>query len=389
MLGEAALSLGVETALFTDDAEAPAIAACDESFVGPLKLAPLQAFFRQVPTVVFENEFLDCELLARAAEGTGVRFLPPLSAIEIVQDKLRQKELLVNLELATAPFVPLAPADPVERQVAHAVSILGPRLVFKTSRLGYDGNGVFLADLSPSQVTEAHATELVAFLARAAERGIPVYAEKRVAFVRELAIVSCLSREGEFAHYPLVITEQDSGICDRVTGPATALGVPPALELEARRASEQLARAVGLVGTYAIEFFQVDSSDPKNALLINEIAPRVHNSGHYSQDATRVSQFENHVRAASDIPVLDPEPRAAFAMVNLIGPPGVVAEPTTEPPSPPPGLHLHWYGKTELRPRRKLGHVNAACDSPEALSGVLDKLNLYRTEWIQWAKKQT
>jgi len=112
MLGEAATALDVQTALYTSDASAPAIRACDESFVGPLKLGPLKAFFKQAPVIIFENEFLDCLMLERAAQGTGARFLPPLSSIETLQDKLRQKELLVNLEISNRSLRASGPARP-------------------------------------------------------------------------------------------------------------------------------------------------------------------------------------------------------------------------------------------------------------------------------------
>ena len=398
MLGESAYELQVETALYTSDTEAPAIQACDESFIGPFKEKPLKAFFEQVPVVAFENEFLDCQLLERAAQGTGVRFLPPLSSIEILQDKLRQKELLVHLEIPTAPFVPLASQDPVEKQIEQAVATLGPRIVFKWARQGYDGHGVFLADFAPTDGrAPTTAALLEPFLARAAERQIPVYAEKRVEFRRELAIVSVLGlngvlgaknvagrANGDFVHYPLVITEQNHGICSMVVGPATSLGVEPQLEQEARRSAEQLARAVGLVGAFAIEFFE----DASGTLLVNEIAPRVHNSGHYSQDAARASQFENHVRAVAGLELVEPETRPVFAMLNLIGPHGVTCRPSELPPDPPEGLVLHWYGKSEIRPRRKVGHVNAAGDSPNEISGLQFKLNLYLEEWTQWAQSQ-
>jgi phosphoribosylaminoimidazole carboxylase (NCAIR synthetase) len=185
---------------------------------------------------------------------------------------------------------------------------------------------------------------------------------------------------GEFAHYPLVISEQQGGICKLVTGPATSLGVPKKLEDQAKECVRKIGLDASLVGAYGVEMFETREGE----ILINEIAPRVHNSGHYTQNACAVSQFENHWRALLGIPLHQPSHTPFFGMLNLLGPPGVnVKAAKTHLPVPGPHSELHWYGKEEIRPGRKLGHFNGIAHSPESLSALLKELKMCEEEWVK------
>jgi 5-(carboxyamino)imidazole ribonucleotide synthase len=253
--------------------------------------------------------------------------------------------------------------------------------------MGYDGKGVCL----PSD-TDSGRREAREFCAAARRLGVAVYAERKVDYRRELAIIACAARapdggaaaEAAFIAYPLVASEQQKGVCRKVLGPARALGVDPSLERQACSAARRLAFELKLEGAFALELFETRDG----RLLVNEIAPRVHNSGHYSQDGCRVSQFENHWRAIQGQP-LPPEPSPAFGMLNLLGPPGLSLELPADGlkgspfRAPAPPVHLHWYAKRSIRPGRKLGHLNAVGSSPGDLDQLSESLERAHSDWIQ------
>jgi 5-(carboxyamino)imidazole ribonucleotide synthase len=384
MLADAALGLGLEPILLAD-ATSPAAALFSERTVrgSVTDTAVLRDFLSRAPVVAFENEFLDCDALQSAAQGLSVRYAPGLDVVRVLQDKLRQKELLTRLGIPTAEFLSIQPSTGSADAWTHqAYDALEGEVVLKWSRLGYDGKGVCLARDSADGRKEA-----LEFCQASLARGIAVYAERKIAFKRELAIVAArsggASRPTDLIAYPLVVSEQERGVCKRVLGPATALGVPPRLEIEATEAARKLGDALGLEGVFAIELFESAAGE----ILVNEIAPRVHNSGHYSQDACRVSQFENHWRAILGAPSA-PKPRAGFGMLNLLGPEGMALSlaqsrdtlPFSRVPEP---ARLHWYGKSEIRPGRKVGHLNAATDDPKLIPELASQLDRAHAGWIR------
>jgi 5-(carboxyamino)imidazole ribonucleotide synthase len=368
MLASAAIRLGLKVAVHSESADCPAASTGARIDTGPLR-----GFFARVRVVVFENEFVDCRMLARESEGTGARFEPGLPVIEELQDKLRQKRLLERLGIPTSPFAEIDGARPDESVAEAFARFRSDGAVFKWSRMGYDGKGVLLARDGAEGLAEARA-----FCREALARGIPVYAERKVRFARELAIVAARAADGGFAAYPLVVSEQERGICRRVTGPATALGASPRQEGLARDFARRVAEGTGLTGCLALELFEGRNEE----LLVNEIAPRVHNSGHYTMDAARTSQFENHWRAVLGLGLGSTECSPAFAMLNLLGPEGVAREASEEllPRASAP-LVLHWYDKREIRPRRKLGHLNAVAISAGELAPVLSRMEDCNREW--------
>ena len=314
MVEAAQTKLGFDPLIFTDDLENPALKRGKNYVLGKLSdRDKLQAFLRRCDVVAFENEFLDTKTLLQALEGGADPFRPSLKTLAALQDKLSQKRIFQNLGLASARFREFS-RDPktLRLELSETAKIFGNSYVLKWSRQGYDGKGVLLlCDQSETSLEKAEN-----FVNEGSARNAEVYAEERIQFTRELALLSAFSSHSDFVFYPLVVSEQDQGICDRVIGPATSLGVHSQLEHQARACAEILAREFDLVGVFAIEFFE----DANGHLLINEVAPRVHNSGHFSQDASTCSQFENHLRGVLGLPLGSTHSSEFFAMCNLLGP---------------------------------------------------------------------
>jgi 5-(carboxyamino)imidazole ribonucleotide synthase len=382
MLADAALALGLEPRIYAEASSPAASIFADRTVTGSMSdESALRDFFSQVRVVAFENEFLDCDLLERAARGLSLRFSPSLDSIRRLQDKLEQKKLLVELGLPTADYDAILPDQRGTRArdaIDRAYQRFEGQVVFKWSRMGYDGKGVCLAREGATGRAEA-----LAFCEPSLERGVAVYAERKIAFRRELAIIACRSITGEFKAYPLVTSRQERGICKLVLGPATQLGAPAALESQAREAARRLAESMKLEGSFALELFET----PEGKLAINEIAPRVHNSGHYSQDACPASQFENHWRALLGMPFGETRASGGFGMLNLLGPEGIalrLPQRRTELPFPPvpEPIRLHWYAKAEVRPWRKVGHLNAVCADASELKELEAKLDKYQQSWV-------
>jgi len=377
MLAEAAHRLGIRPVIFTDSAESPAARAAQEVVIGRLNdRESLKKFFQGLDLVLFESEFVDTKPLKELAGA--VRFVPSLDAIERLRDKLRQKELLKELRVPSARHIAYD-GRPLEDWIAFTASDLGGRCVLKWGQLGYDGKGVF--------VLKKHGAEKDAarmFCEGALKLGVSLFAEEWVDYSRELALISVVAQDGTVLSYPLVLSEQRNGVCWTVTGPATSLGVARERENEAHAMATVIAQATGMVGTFAIELF-----DTPEGLKVNELAPRVHNSGHFTQDAASTSQFENHWRAALNLPLGSMTTRAGFTMLNLLGP-DVTARPSAGLALPvvPAKGHLHWYDKAQVRSGRKLGHINGSVDSIDELSGLVTDLNGCREAWENAMKEK-
>lgn len=288
--------------------------------------------------VTLENEFVDARALASVqAMGTPAR--PDAAALAIVQDKALQKDLLRGAGLPTAPFVVVERAG----ELAAAGRELGWPLMLKARRLGYDGYG---------NATCADEHEARAALARL-DAGEGVLVEGVVAFERELAAMVARSPGGAEAVYPVVETVQRDHVCHEVVAPAPIGAAAIARAAEVAQAAAAAARGLGVTG---VEMFLLSAGD----VLVNELAPRPHNSGHYTIEACETSQFENHLRGVLDLPLGDVAMRApAAAMVNLLGTRSGPARPEVALALAVPGAHLHLYDKAQVRPGRKMGHVTA------------------------------
>jgi len=364
MMVEASVNLrGMRTRVLAKSDASPAALITPDFTVGQVDAAnagKLASVLAQTEVALFENEFLDVALLETAARDTAVRFFPTLASIALFQDKLSQKRLFDALSLPSPQYrvleSGLASEVALGERLRAIAEELGDDLVLKWSRQGYDGKGVLRV--------KANETALAwQFVEKARNHGSEVYVEEAISFECELALLSVnLGPAEKLTHLPLVMSVQKAGICYKVAGPLEHLGLPAELEVQARELAVRLAaHPVAPEGAFAIEFFY----SAGKGLLINEVAPRVHNSGHFSQDVGSVSQFAAHLLAATGqkIPTSD-QPYPPFLMLNLLGPEGL--QKRIENFNWPEGTgsdselrwRFHWYGKNDIVPRRKLGHIN-------------------------------
>jgi 5-(carboxyamino)imidazole ribonucleotide synthase len=291
--------------------------------------------------VTYEFENVPVEL-ARALERRLPVFPPP-AALAASQDRLAEKTLFGRLGLATAPYRPVDN----RAQLDQALAEIGYPAFLKTRRFGYDGKGQYQI-ATPADVEQAWK-----YLG-----GKPLLLEGRVAFERELSQLAVRGRDGALAFYPLVENVHEQGMLRLSLAPAAA--VSPALQAAAIELCSRVLRELLYVGVLAIELFQQG-----DRLIVNEMAPRVHNSGHWTIEGAQCSQFENHLRAILGWPLGSTAPLGPCAMVNLIG-----TLPDTTALLALPETHLHLYGKTP-RPGRKLGHVTVRGSS---VSGLHERL---------------
>src|SRR3954451_2088259 len=300
-----------------------------------------------VVTYEFENVPVDA---MRALDGPPV--LPPPVALEAAQDRIAEKTLFTDVGLPVPTF---AAVDDLT-SLAAGVEAVGLPAVLKTRRFGYDGKGQ--AVLRSAELTED---------AWRAVGEVPSILEAFVPFDRELSIIAVRARDEELRCYPLIENHHRDGILRVSYAPA------PELTDELQAAAEAHARAVadrlGYVGVFAIELFQAGGT-----LLGNEMAPRVHNSGHWTIEGAETSQFENHIRAVCGLPLGDVGVRGHVAMVNVIG-----QEPDAAAILAIPGAHVHSYGK-QARPGRKLGHVTLVTDDPESLRQRVTQVSGHLTD---------
>jgi 5-(carboxyamino)imidazole ribonucleotide synthase len=332
MLSLAAAQLGLKCHIYSD---VPG-GACDvaaASTIGPFEdTARIRAFAEGVDVVTYEFENVPLEAAAAAEAVAPVR--PGPKALAVAQDRLEEKTFISGLGIPVAPFA----AVDGEASFAAAVRAIGEAGILKTRRLGYDGKG---------QVRIKSAAELAP--AFDALKGAPSVLEGLVPFAYEVSVLVVRALSGETRFYDIPLNTHKNGILDTSTVPS------PLPAADARRAQEiagAIAEALGYVGVLGVEMFYVP--DARERLVVNEIAPRVHNSGHWTMDACLVSQFENHMRAVAGWPLGPTDRHSDVSMTNLIGAdvdqwPALAAEPNAA---------LHLYGKPEARPGRKMGHVN-------------------------------
>ncbi|MCX7739465.1 MAG: 5-(carboxyamino)imidazole ribonucleotide synthase [Meiothermus sp.] len=343
MLALAGYPLGLEFR-FLDPAAGASAGQVAELWVGDYEDGPLlERFAEGLDRVTLEFENVPLAALHKLVPRLPV--YPPPQALEVAQDRLGEKTFFRRLGIPTPLFHPVESyADLLE-----GLERVGCPALLKTRRLGYDGKGQLLLR-EPAQAQEAWATL----------GGVPLILEAFVPFRRELSILGVRSARGELAFYPLVENHHRRGILHKSLAPAPqAEALQPRAEALARRVME----ALGYVGLLAIEFFEVEGE-----LWANEMAPRVHNSGHWTIEGAETSQFENHLRAVLGWPLGSTAPRGHAAMLNLVG-----LRPDFTRVLEIPGAHLHWYGKA-VRPGRKVGHVTLRSDSAAVLAERLEQL---------------
>lgn len=341
MTHEAGIPLGVRFKLLSDTLQDSAAQVVADVVVGDYRdLATLRRFAEGCDVITFDHEHVPTEhLRALEADGTVVR--PGPDALLHAQDKgvMRARLDAIGVPCPRHRIVS-GPAD----AAAFAAEGDGWPVVLKTVRGGYDGKGVWIA------ASEAEAEEPF-------RAGVPVLAEEKVDFARELAANVVRSPSGQAVAYPVVESIQVDGVCNEVIAPAP--GLPEALSGEAQRIALHIVRELGVVGHLAVELFE--TADGR--ILVNELAMRPHNSGHWTQDGAVTSQFANHLRAVLDLPLGDPRPRAPWTvMANVLG--GDYPDMYygyLHCMARDPGLKIHMYGK-DVKPGRKVGHVNTYGD---------------------------
>jgi 5-(carboxyamino)imidazole ribonucleotide synthase len=342
MLAQAAQRIGVNAAILDEDELSPAMQVTAFGVTGSWRdRKTLGQFADAVDAITIESEFVPAELLA-FVEQRGRRVMPGSHVLAQLQDKFTQKQTLNAAGLPTTEYAAVASLDEVKAFGAQH----GYPLVLKTRTLGYDGYG-------NAQINSE--AEAESAWARLAATGRELMVEKFVKFKRELAMIVVRAESGRVVSYPVVETLQLDHVCHTVRAhqsgfdhPAGALGT-------------KLVEAVKGVGAFGIEMFEL----PDGAILVNEVAPRVHNSGHYTIEACLTSQFENHVRAVLGLPLGWPDMvKRSAVMVNCLGTSDKMPDVRDfDKAFQYRGARIHWYGKAECRKGRKMGHVTAVHDS--------------------------
>jgi len=328
MLAMAAARLGLKTSIYNDAPDAPAFQVTPHARVGAYDDLPkLAAFADACDVVTFEFENLPAHAIAHLGEHVPVR--PGAHALAVTQDRLSEKTFVEKLGLKTAPFFEVSSAE----QAREAFGKIGGRAIIKTRRFGYDGKG-------QAKVTSAEET------AKAFEsfKGAPAILEGFVDFSCEASVVAARGVDGSFLAYDPPENEHENHILRRSTVPSRLSAAQVA---EAKTIAKKIADALDYVGVLAVELFV----GKDGALLVNEIAPRVHNTGHWTIEACQCSQFEQHMRAVAGWPLGDPSRHADAVMENIIGAEADAWESLARSGA------LHLYGKAESRPGRKMGHV--------------------------------
>jgi len=332
MTHQAAIPLGLSLRLLAERADdGAALVVHDVELGSPDDLAALTRFAKGCDVVTFDHEHVPTAVL-QSLEADGVVTRPSSAALVFAQDKLAQRRRLSELGLPIPAYAEVhEPAD-----VAAFAADHGWPVVLKAVRGGYDGRGVWMVD-GPLDALP----------------GPEVYVEQRVPLVHELAMQVARRPSGEMRAFPVVETVQDKGICVEVIAPAPRLS--PGLAADAERLALRIAEELGVVGLLAVELFEAPGG-----LLVNELAMRPHNSGHWSIEGARTSQFEQHLRAVLDWPLGDTTPVApVVVMANVLG--GETTDLARTLPvalAGEPSVSVHLYGKS-ARPGRKLGHVTA------------------------------
>lgn len=347
MLTQAAISLGIETAIYEQKPDSPASRLTHYNRVGTWgETGTLLDFSQGCDVLTLENEFIYADSLAEL-EKAGIAIYPTSSTLATIQDKLLQKQRYTEHNLPVPRFEAVDSPDALRA----AAGRLGYPLVLKARYGGYDGYGNASVN-SPADVETAWES-----LARP-DRELMV--EAFVPFERELAVMILRGRDGEIRHYPVVETVQQNHICHIVRAPASI-----ADEQAERAASlaEKAVEALDGVGVFGVELFLLPDGD----ILLNEIAPRPHNSGHYTIEACVTSQFENHLRAVLGWPLGSTALRTpAAVMINLLGQrQGTVNNAGIRDALAVQNAHLHIYSKRDVRPGRKMGHITALAASIE------------------------
>ncbi|MFY2859054.1 5-(carboxyamino)imidazole ribonucleotide synthase [Mycobacterium sp. THU-M104] len=382
MTHQAAIALGQTLRVLATAADESAAQVTPDVVIGShTELEDLRRVAAGADVLTFDHEHVPTDLLEKLV-AEGVNVAPPPHALVHAQDKLVMRRRLEALGAPVPRYAPVDGIDDLDAFVRTLDSGDDAPVVVKAVRGGYDGRGVWLArDLKQARETAR------TFLAD----GLPVLVEERVRLRRELSALVARSPFGQGAAWPVVQTVQRDGICEQVIAPAPGLAGESAAA--AQQLALQLAAELGVVGVLAVELFETTDG----ALLVNELAMRPHNSGHWTMDGSRTSQFEQHLRAVLDYPLGDTDAIAPVTvMANVLGAPrGPEPRATAAMPMDErlhhllarmPEARVHLYGKVE-RPGRKIGHVNFLGADPADLASLRERAEL-AAHWLshgRWA----
>jgi 5-(carboxyamino)imidazole ribonucleotide synthase len=351
MFALAARSMGYRVWVLDPDPGSPAGVLADRHIIaGYDDVAALNELARHCAAVTTEFENVPAEALAVLEQRLPVR--PAATAVAITRDRILEKRFIRDRGLATAPFFVIQHRD----DLAAACAGLTMPALLKTAQFGYDGKG----QRPVNNLDEAH--QGFQALGEA-----PCVLEQRVALERELSVILARSIDGEMAVYPVGENTHVNGILDTTCVPAR---IPRPIADRATAMAETLAQTMDYCGVLAVEFFLTDSGE----LLVNEMAPRPHNSGHYSIDACLSSQFEQQVRMLCGLPPGSTALLSPVVMVNLLGDLWRQGRPPWEKVFRQPRAKLHLYGKREARPGRKMGHYTCLADDPEQAMQLAERI---------------
>ena len=335
MLAMAAANIGFKTHIFAPEADSPAFDVCAVKTIAAYDdEAALSRFAASIDVATFEFENVPVETVRFLEALIPVR--PGSNALEVAQDRILEKQLARQIGAMTVDFAGVSSLDDVKRWT----DLIGLPAVLKTTRLGYDGKG----QVNIKTITDANA-------AFAAMNGAPAIYEKFADFQREVSVIAARGFDGSFAAYDVTENEHRNHILHRSLAPAR---IKPAAACDAIATTRAIAEQLDYVGVLAVEFFALDFARHE-VLLVNEIAPRVHNSGHWTQNGAVTSQFEQHIRAIAGWPLGSTKRIApCVEMLNLVGD----DVDNWQNYAGNVGTNLHLYGKSVARPGRKMGHIN-------------------------------
>lgn len=345
MMGSIAADLGLELIVQTPDINDPAVSRASNVVLGAIADEEATAKLATLTDVItFENEFINLDAL-HVLVKQGVVFRPSLDSLAPLLDKYEQRTYLESIGLPVPKFSLLEREDDLQTPLCNSFPV-----VLKARRHGYDGQGTFIIKDAAELKTIWH------------KYGRPsLLLEEFVPFSQELAIMVARNSQGKIFTYPVVETYQKQQVCRWVIAPAK---VSEAVKQRVKAIARTLIEELHYIGILGIELFL----SPDETVLVNEIAPRTHNSGHYTLDACDVSQFAMQLRTVADLPCTPPVMKSTGAvMVNLLGSETSSSDyaEKRQQIDQLPNTHVHWYGKTESRPGRKLGHVTTLLDSNE------------------------
>ena len=365
MTAQAAIGLGIGLAILADSPDDSAAQVWAGTRVGDYRsLDDLRAFAAGCDVLTFDHEHVPGDHLA-ALEQAGVQLRPGPAALRLTQGKLAMRERLTGLRIACPRFAPVTGLAAIEEFAAGSWPV-----VLKAVSGGYDGKGVWVCESAAQAATVLERGAGLAFLV-----------EEYVAFSRELAVLAACSPHRQGAVYPVVQTVQRDGICREVIAPAP--GLAPGRAAQAQELALRIAAELGVTGLLAVELFETPAG-----LLVNELAMRPHNCGHWTIEGARTSQYEQHLRAVLDLPLGSPGLAApATAMANVLGgDDGDIYDRYIHVMAADPVVKVHMYGKP-VRPGRKIGHVTVTGDREHRDTGELADRARRAASYLRWGKE--